>query len=187
MQSRSAGKVSWVGMQMKVRDADAQDIPAIQAIYAHHVLHGLGTFEETPPTIEDMTQRIAAAQERDLPWLVAEDASGSILGYAYAGPFRTRAAFRFTLEDSIYVDPQAQRQGVGRVLLTEILKVCEAAGYSGGRDCLDRDRRWLSGISAGCVSPGWRVTQGGRSPTGVTRQPRRRKFHAATGWGWRSK
>ena len=76
-----------------IRPATDADLPAIQAIYAHHVLNGLGTFEETPPTVGEMSQRLAAVRARGLPWLVAE-ADGRVTGYAYAGPFRPRAAYR---------------------------------------------------------------------------------------------
>jgi phosphinothricin acetyltransferase len=111
---------------MKLRPAEPEDVPAIQAIYAHHVLHGLGTFEEVPPTQADMASRCAAVLDRGLPWLVAED--GEVLGYAYAGPFRTRAAYRFTVEDSVYVAEAARGRGVGRALLTAIIAECEAMG-----------------------------------------------------------
>jgi L-amino acid N-acyltransferase YncA len=113
---------------MKVRPAHTGDIPAIQAIYAPHVLNGVGTFEEEPPSADEMARRLHAVHEQGLPWLVAEDYHGVVLGYAYAGPFRTRAAYRFTLEDSIYVSPGAQRQGVGRALLMNLVKACEAWG-----------------------------------------------------------
>ena len=111
---------------MRLRPAEPEDIPAIQAIYAHHVLHGLGTFEEVPPTASEMASRCAAVVERGLPWLVAEE--GEVLGYAYAGPFRTRAAYRFTVEDSVYVADGARAKGIGRALLTAIVAECEAMG-----------------------------------------------------------
>ena len=111
---------------MKVRPAEPGDVPAIQAIYAHHVLTGLGTFEEVPPTLAEMAERCAAVLDRGLPWLVAED--GEVLGYAYAAPFRTRAAYRFTVEDSVYVAAAARGKGVGRALLAAVLEECEAMG-----------------------------------------------------------
>ena len=111
---------------MRLRPAQPEDIPAVQAIYAHHVLHGLGTFEEIPPTQAEMASRCAAVVERGLPWLVAEE--GEVLGYAYAGPFRTRAAYRFTVEDSVYVADVARGKGIGRALLAAVISECEAMG-----------------------------------------------------------
>ncbi len=113
---------------MNIRDAADTDLPAIHAIYAHHVANGLGTFEETPPTLEEMRARRAAIVEKGLPWLVATDTSGAILGYAYAGPFRPRSAYRFAVEDSIYVGANAARQGVGKKLLAELIARCQAWG-----------------------------------------------------------
>jgi phosphinothricin acetyltransferase len=110
-----------------LRESAAGDLPAIQAIYAHHVLHGLGTFEETPPDLAEIAARREAVLGKGLPWLVAE-AGGTILGYAYAGPFRPRSAYRFALEDSIYVAPGAAGKGVGKALLAELLRRCEAWG-----------------------------------------------------------
>ena len=112
---------------MRLRAAEPQDVPAIQAIYAHHVLHGLGTFEEVPPSPAEMAERIAAVVGRDLPWLVAEQ-DGQVRGYAYAGPFRTRAAYRFTVEDSVYVAEAARGQGLGKALLQAIIAECEGQG-----------------------------------------------------------
>ena len=111
---------------MRLRPAQPEDIPAVQAIYAHHVLHGLGTFEEIPPTQAEMANRCAAVVERGLPWLVAEE--GEVLGYAYAGPFRTRAAYRFTVEDSVYVADVARGKGIGRALLAAVISECETMG-----------------------------------------------------------
>ena len=87
-------------------------MPAIQAIYAHHVLHGLATFEEVPPDAAEMARRREEIVGRGLPYLVAEEA-GRLLGYAYAAPYRARSAYRFTLEDSIYLDPAAVGRGIG--------------------------------------------------------------------------
>jgi phosphinothricin acetyltransferase len=75
-----------------IREVEARHVPAITQIYAHHVLHGVGTFEEVPPTEEEMAGRLADVAARGLPWLVAEESDGRVLGYAYAGPFRTRSA-----------------------------------------------------------------------------------------------
>jgi phosphinothricin acetyltransferase len=112
---------------MIVRSATAKDTPAITAIYAHHVLHGLGTFEETPPTEADMATRMAAVQSKTLPYFVAER-DGLVLGFAYAAPFRPRSAYRFTAEDSVYIAPEATGQGVGRALLQAVIEACEALG-----------------------------------------------------------
>jgi L-amino acid N-acyltransferase YncA len=113
---------------MNIRDAADSDLPAIHAIYAHHVLHGRGTFEETPPTLDEIRGRRAAIVEKGLPWLVAADANGTLLGYAYAGPFRPRSAYRFAVEDSIYVAPDATGKGVGKALLAELIARCQAWG-----------------------------------------------------------
>lgn len=112
---------------MIVRPADAADAAAIQAIYAHHVLHGTGTFEEVPPSLEQMAQRMADVTGRGLPWVVGEE-GGKVLGYAYASPFRLRSAYRYTAEDSVYVAPDAQGRGVGRAVLAEVIAACEALG-----------------------------------------------------------
>jgi len=112
---------------MIVRPATEADVAAIAAIYAHHVAHGTASFEEVPPTADDMAQRLNAVLSKGLPWVVAE-ANGRILGYAYAGPYHPRSAYRYTVEDSIYVAPDALRQGVGRALLQRVLEECEALG-----------------------------------------------------------
>ena len=112
---------------MLIRTAIAADVPAIAAIYGHHVLHGLGTFEEVPPTEADMAARLAAVQAKALPYLVAEK-DGAVLGFAYAAPFRARSAYRFTAEDSVYIAPDAIGQGVGRALLSAVIGACEALG-----------------------------------------------------------
>ena len=112
---------------MIVRPATEHDADALAAIYGDAVLHGLGTFEEVPPTPAEMDGRRRAVQERGLPYLVAEEA-GAVLGFAYAGPFRTRAAYRYTLEDSVYVAPQAKGKGVGRAVLTAVIEACEHLG-----------------------------------------------------------
>ena len=112
---------------MLIRPAAASDAPALAAIYAHHVLHGFGTFEEVPPTPEQMDERRRNVTAHGLPYLVAEEA-GHVLGYAYAAPFRPRAAYRYTVEDSVYIAPDAQGRGVGRMLLSRVLADCEALG-----------------------------------------------------------
>jgi L-amino acid N-acyltransferase YncA len=110
-----------------VRASTEADLPAIQAIYAHHVLHGLASFEEAPPDAAEMARRRADVLARGLPHLVAE-ADRRVLGYAYAGPYRTRAAYRFTVEDSVYVAPDALGRGLGRLLLARVIADSEAQG-----------------------------------------------------------
>ena len=110
-----------------LRPAQDADLPAIQAIYAHAVLHGTGTFETEVPEVPEMARRRAEVLSRGLPWLVAER-DGVVLGYAYANYFRPRMAYRFCLEDSIYLAPEAQGQGIGRLLLAELIVRCEALG-----------------------------------------------------------
>ena len=112
-----------------VHAAGDADLAAIQRIYAHHVLNGTGTFEERPPDRDEMAQRRAAVTERGLPYLVARTSGQSVCGFAYAAPFRPRSAYRFTIEDSVYVDPQATGCGVGRLLLLELIERCTALGY----------------------------------------------------------
>ncbi|MCA3260478.1 MAG: N-acetyltransferase [Telmatospirillum sp.] len=112
---------------ISIRDSTDADIAAIQAIYAHHVVHGRGSFEEIPPGIETMAERRAALLAKGLPYIVAVRAD-KIVGYAYAGPFRPRAAYRYSLEDSIYVAPDAVGGGIGRGLLVALLARAEAWG-----------------------------------------------------------
>jgi len=112
---------------MIVRASREADAPALAAIYGHHVLHGFGTFEEVPPGAQDMAARRAAIVERGLPHLVAEDA-GLILGFAYAAPFRPRAAYRYTVEDSVYIAPDFMGRGVGKAVLGGVLTACETLG-----------------------------------------------------------
>jgi phosphinothricin acetyltransferase len=111
-----------------VRDALASDIAAITAIYRPAVLAGTATFELDPPDESEMHSRLLAITGAGHPYLVAEQ-TGAVVGYAYAGSFRTRPAYRFTVEDSIYLAPPAQRRGVGRRLLSELVHRCEAKGY----------------------------------------------------------
>ena len=113
---------------MILRDATAADAPAIAAIYGHHVLHGLGTFEEVPPSSEEMASRLAVIATRGLPYLVAIGSDEAVAGYAYANTFRLRAAYRYTVETSVYVAPEQVGQGVGRLLMTALLDSCETLG-----------------------------------------------------------
>src|SRR5690349_4779014 len=107
-----------------VRPATTSDITSITGIYAHHVLQGTATFEITPPDATEMARRRDAVLAEGLPYLVAEE-EGSILGYAYATLYRPRPAYRFTIEDSIYIHPEHHRKGLGRVLLGELIGRCE--------------------------------------------------------------
>ena len=111
---------------MIIRSASDSDVGAIAQIYGHHVLHGLGTFEELPPGASDMALRKASVDALGLPWLVAE--AGGVIGYAYAAPFRTRAAYRYTVEDSVYVAPDQLGRGVGKALVARLIEICEAMG-----------------------------------------------------------
>jgi L-amino acid N-acyltransferase YncA len=110
-----------------VRPAEPRDDPALAEIYGHAVLHGFGTFETEPPSPGEMTRRRTNIQGRGLPYLVAEE-GGRVLGFAYAGPFRPRHAYRYTVEDSVYVAPDAAGRGVGRAVLSAVLAACEALG-----------------------------------------------------------
>ncbi|MET3665333.1 N-acetyltransferase family protein [Caulobacter sp. 1776] len=114
-------------MSLLIRASTDADVPAITGIYAWNVLNGLGTFEEIPPDEAEMARRRAAFLDRGLPYLVAE-LDGEVVGYCYAGPFRLRAAYRYTVEDSVYVSPKAVGAGVGKALLTALIEACEALG-----------------------------------------------------------
>jgi phosphinothricin acetyltransferase len=108
-----------------IRPAADADFDAIQRIYAHHVLHGLASFEETPPDAAELMRRWRAIADAGLPYLCAtEDAGGALVGYAYAGPYRPRSAYRFTVEDSVYVAPGQAGRGIGRALLRQLIEIC---------------------------------------------------------------
>lgn len=110
-----------------IRPSRDEDLPAITRIYGHHVLHGTGTFETTPPSVEDMTARWADVLGKQLPWLVVED-GGQVLGFAYGNWFKPRPAYRFSVEDSIYLAPEAAGKGLGRALLAELMAALERSG-----------------------------------------------------------
>jgi L-amino acid N-acyltransferase YncA len=112
---------------LKIRPAADSDLPAITAIYSHHVLHGTGTFETTPPDQTDIAARRADVLSKGLPYLVAEDGSG-VIGFAYCNWFKPRRAYRFSAEDSIYLAPTAAGRGLGRLLLTELMAQAERCG-----------------------------------------------------------
>ncbi len=112
---------------MEIRPATEADIPEIQSIYAHHVLTGTGTFEEEPPSVEEMTKRFAKVVGQGWSWLVATDATG-VLGYAYYTQFRDRSAYRFCVEDSVYVREDVRGQGVGKALVARLVDEATAKG-----------------------------------------------------------
>ena len=111
-----------------VRDAADGDMAAVQAIYAEHVLTGLASFEDVPPDVAEMGRRRAAVLELGLPYRVAEY-EGTVKGFAYAGPYRHRPAYRYSLENSVYVASDALRLGLGRLLLADLIERCTALGY----------------------------------------------------------
>ncbi len=134
------------GLPIIVRDARDEDVSALTALYAHHVLHGLATFEVEPPDEAEMRRRLHELTGHGFPWLVAEaplgaatalgqtafagaDDSPTILGYAYAGPYRARIAWRHTIEDSIYLHPDAMGRGIGRMLLSRLIEASTARDY----------------------------------------------------------
>jgi L-amino acid N-acyltransferase YncA len=112
---------------MEIRTATAADVPEIQAIYAHHVLNGTGTFDVEPPSVEEMLERFHKVAESDGVWLVAADASG-VLGYAYYTQFRERPAYRYCMEDSVYVRNDVRGQGVGKALVEKLVADATARG-----------------------------------------------------------
>ncbi|MFL9919803.1 GNAT family N-acetyltransferase [Paraburkholderia fungorum] len=111
-----------------VRDATETDLPAIQAIYAHHVLTGVASFEEIPPSVDELRTRLASVRSHGLPYMVAE-IDGEVAGYCYATPYRPRAAYRNTIEDSIYIGDAYRGRGLGRVLLQALIERCETGPW----------------------------------------------------------
>jgi phosphinothricin acetyltransferase len=113
---------------MNIRPTTPADIPAITAIYAHAVRTGTATFELEPPTEDEMLRRYDKLRAGGFPYIVAE-IDGAVAGYAYAGSFRERPAYRFTVEDSIYIAPDMQKRGVGKALMAELIKLSTEAGF----------------------------------------------------------
>ena len=111
-----------------MRPASERDLPAIHSIYAPHVLQGLASFEETPPPVEELGRRFRDVTGRGLPYLVAES-GGVVAGYGYCSPYRARSAYRYALEDSVYVRHDMTGRGIGKRLLDELVQRCEALGY----------------------------------------------------------
>jgi L-amino acid N-acyltransferase YncA len=111
-----------------IRPASAGDLPFVTEIYTHAVLHGTATFELIPPDLAEMTRRFKALMDGGFPYLVAvlED---RVAGYAYAGPYRPRPAYRFTVENSVYLQPAIHRRGIGLQLMVRLIAECEARGY----------------------------------------------------------
>jgi L-amino acid N-acyltransferase YncA len=113
---------------VQVRPALPGDLPAILAIYAHHVLNGLASFEEQAPSLDEMRRRFDEVRTRGLPYLAA-DFGGVLVGYGYCAPYRSRSAYRYSLEDSVYVRQGSEGRGVGGVLLRALIDRCEALDY----------------------------------------------------------
>jgi phosphinothricin acetyltransferase len=113
---------------LEIRAAIAADLPAVTEIYQHAVLHGTATFELIPPDLAEMTQRFTSLMDGGYPYLVAA-LEGRVIGYAYAGPYRPRPAYRFTVENSVYLQPAIHRRGIGLQLLHRLIAECEARGY----------------------------------------------------------
>src|SRR5688572_23870191 len=111
-----------------IRSATPADIPAITRIYAEAVRHGTASFEIEPPTEDEMSRRMCALLDGGFPYFAVEF-DGTLVGYAYAGPYRARPGYRFTVEDSIYVDPTAQGRGVGRALLSQLIAASTSRGF----------------------------------------------------------
>jgi phosphinothricin acetyltransferase len=113
---------------VSIRTAIAADIPAITRIYAHAVDYGTASFELEPPDVAEMARRQQALLARNFPYIVAELA-GAVVGYAYAGPYRDRRAYDWSVEDSLYIAPELHRKGIGRLLLTRLIVESQARGF----------------------------------------------------------
>jgi L-amino acid N-acyltransferase YncA len=115
-------------MPCLIRDSRDADIAAVCAIYRHHVLHGAASFEEAPPSDDELARRRVDVLGRGLPYLLAE-VDGEIAGYAYASPYRARSAYRFSIENSVYVDHRRHRGGIGGALLAALIERCERGAW----------------------------------------------------------
>jgi L-amino acid N-acyltransferase YncA len=115
-------------MPVDIRPAAEADLPAITSIYDREVRHGTATFELTPPDLAEMTRRFRSLMDGGFPYLAAT-LEGEVVGYAYAGPYRPRPAYRFTVENSVYLAPAVHRQGIGMKLLRRLIEECEARSY----------------------------------------------------------
>ena len=116
-------------MSFQIRPTRPADLPAITAIYEHAVRFGTATFELEPPDLAEMTRRYQGLMDEGFPYLVAADDGGTVLGYAYAGSYRARPAYRFAVENSVYLDPAAQGRGVGTRLMQALIEESEERGY----------------------------------------------------------
>ena len=177
---------------VQVRDAQDADLAAVQAIYAHHVLHGLATFEEVPPPVVELAERRAAVVALGLPYLVAEH-GGRVVGYSYASSYRPRPAYRFAIEDSVYVADGLGGRGIGAALLAALLARCEAGpwrqmiaiiGDTGNAASIALHRRHGFAMVGTLRSVGWKLGRwvdtmlmqralgpGGTAPPGGERAP----------------
>ena len=115
--------------EISFRDAERRDAKAIAALYGYYVQTSGATFEETPPGTAEIAKRMKAVQSAGLPWIVATDAHGAVLGYAYAAPYRTRSAYRYTVENSVYVAPGTIGSGIGAAIMREVIERCTRAGF----------------------------------------------------------
>jgi len=116
-------------MPIFLRDASSSDLPAITAIYRESVLNGVASYEIVPPDESEMAARFSAITGQSYPYIAAIDENGGLLGYAYASAFRTRPAYRWMVEDSIYLGPEARGKGIGRLLLAELIQRCTDLGF----------------------------------------------------------
>lgn len=114
---------------MQIEPAIPADAAQLAEIYGHHVLHGTASFEQVPPTLTEMTERLAKVQAAGAPWLVARSGEGEVLGYAYASQFRDRPAYRFACENSVYIRDDRRGAGIGRALLALLIVEAERAGF----------------------------------------------------------
>jgi len=110
-----------------IRPAETRDMPAVTEIYGHHVRHGFASFETEPPSLDEMTARWQSNAAKGLPYIVAVE-DGHVVGYAYAGPYRHRRAYRFSVENSVYMAPNMGGRGIGRRLLEKLISECETRG-----------------------------------------------------------
>jgi phosphinothricin acetyltransferase len=148
-----------------VRDAREADMDAVSKIYAAHDLHGLASFEEVPPSLDEMKSRRAEVLQLGLPYLVAED-DGRVVGYSYATSYRTRRAYRYTVEDSVYVEDGFHGRGIGTALLAELIARCERGpwrqmlaviGDSGNAGSIALHRRLGFAPAGNLVSVGFKL------------------------------